>query len=425
MTELSRAAIVAVGSEMLTPSRLDTNSLFLTEHLDRIGIEVRVKSVVGDDRQDLARAVRGALDAADLVICSGGLGPTDDDLTREVVAGVLGLTLAEDPGIVERLRARFATRGLSFPMPEINRRQAFVPAGATVIDNPNGSAPGLWIDHGSQVVLLLPGPPRELKPMFEGLAADALRRRSRGRALVRRVLKVAGRIESEADQALQPLYRAWEQAEPPVAATILAALGQIELHLSARAATPEEADAAVARAVEEACAVVGDDVYSTDGRNLDAVVGHLLLGRGLHVAVAESCTGGLLSSRLTDIPGSSAYLDMSVVTYANEAKTRLLGVPSSLLVQHGAVSEPVARAMAEGIRERAGADIGVGVTGIAGPSGGTPEKPVGLVFVAVSDAAGTIVRPFRFFGERERIKFQATQGALDLVRRRLLAAGQP
>ncbi len=422
---LARAAIVAVGSEMLTPTRLDTNSLFLTEHLDRIGIDLRVKAVVGDDRQDLARALRGALDAADLVICSGGLGPTDDDLTREVVADVLGLTLAEDPAIVERLRTRFATRGLPFPMPEINRRQAFVPAGATVIDNPNGSAPGLWIEHGPQVVLLLPGPPRELRPMFEPLAAGALRQRAQGRALVRRVLKIGGRIESDVDQVLQPLYRTWERADPPIAATILAALGQIELHLSARAATPEAADAAVARAVDEACAAVGDDVYSTDGRNLEVVVGQLLLGRGLHVAVAESCTGGLLSSRLTDVPGSSAYLDMSVVTYANAAKTSLLGVPAPLLAEHGAVSEPVARAMAEGIRVRAGADIGVGVTGIAGPSGGTPEKPVGLVFVAVSEAGATTVRPFRFFGERDRIKFQATQGALDLVRRRLLATGRP
>lgn len=425
MTALSRAAIVAVGSEMLTPSRLDTNSLFLTEHLDRIGIEVRLKAVVGDDRQDLARAVRGALDAADLVICTGGLGPTDDDVTRQVVAGVLGLTLAEDPAIVDRLRARFATRGLPFPMPEINRRQALVPAGATVIENPNGSAPGLWIAHGPQVVLLLPGPPRELKPMFERLAAGALRQRAHGRVLVRRVLKIAGRIESDVDQALQPLYRAWERSDPPIAATILAALGQIELHLSARAATSEAGDVAVARAVDEACAVVGDDVYSTDGRNLDAVVGQLLLDRGMHVAVAESCTGGLLASRLTDVAGSSAYLDMSVVAYANAAKTSLLGVPPPLLAEHGAVSEPVARAMAEGIRARAAADIGVGVTGIAGPSGGTPEKPVGLVFIAVSDDGGTTVRPFRFFGERDRIKFQATQGALDLVRRRLLAAGRP
>jgi nicotinamide-nucleotide amidase len=418
---LSRAAIVAVGSEMLTPSRLDTNSLFLTEHLDRVGIDVRVKSVVGDDRADLARALRGALDAADLVICSGGLGPTDDDLTREVVAGVLGLTLTEDPAIVEHLRARFATRGLPIPMPEINRRQAQVPDGATVLDNPNGSAPGLWIEHGDQVVLLLPGPPRELKPMFEPLAAGPLRQRSDGRALVKGVLKVAGRVESDVDQALQGHYRAWERAEPPVAATILATLGQIELHLSARAATVANAEAAVARAAAEAEAVIGGDVFSTDGRSLEAVVGGLLRARGLRIAVAESCTGGLLSSRLTDVPGSSGYLDQSVVVYANAAKTRLVGVPPDLLEAHGAVSEPVARAMAEGMRERAGADVAVGVTGIAGPSGGSPEKPVGLVYVAIADAAGTDVRRFRFFGERDRVKFQATQGALDLVRRRLLA----
>jgi nicotinamide-nucleotide amidase len=252
-----------------------------------------------------------------------------------------------------------------------------------------------------------------------------LRQRSDGRALVKRVLKVAGRVESDVDQVLQSHYRAWERATPPVAATILATLGQIELHLSARAATSDAADAAAAGAVEEARAVIGDDVFSTDGRNLEEVVGRLLLDRGLRIAVAESCTGGLLSSRLTDVPGSSAYLDLSVVVYANAAKTSLVGVPAPLLAEHGAVSEPVARAMAEGIRGRAGADIGVGVTGIAGPSGGTPDKPVGTVFIAVSDVGGTAVRHFRFFGERDRVKFQATQGALDLVRRRLLSAGHP
>lgn len=424
MKPLSRAAIVAVGSEMLTPSRLDTNSLFLTEHLDRIGIEVRIKSVVGDDRPDLARALRGALEAADLVICSGGLGPTDDDLTREVVAGVLGLTLTEDPAIVDHLRARFAARGLTIPMPEINRRQAQVPHGATVIDNPNGSAPGLWIEHGDRVVLLLPGPPRELKPMFEPLAAGPLRQRAEGSALVKGVLKVAGRVESDVDQVLLGHYRAWERADPPVAATILATLGQIELHLSARAATVAIAEAAVARAAMEASVIIGDDVFSTDGRSLEDVVGGLLRERGLHIAVAESCTGGLLTSRLTDVPGSSAYLNQSLVVYANAAKTSLLGVPPDVLEAHGAVSEPVARAMAEGMRQRAGADVAVGVTGIAGPSGGSPEKPVGLVYIAVADVEGTDVRRFRFFGERDRVKFQATQSALDLVRRRLLAARQ-
>ncbi len=423
MSTLARAAILAVGSEMLTPTRVDTNSLFITEQLDRLGVEVRFKTVVGDDRADLARALREALASVDLVVCSGGLGPTDDDLTREVAAAVLGRTLAEDPAIVCQLRARFAARNLPFPMPEINRRQAQVPSGATVLANAHGSAPGLWLDHGPQVVLLLPGPPRELKPMFLALTAGALRARTSGQALVRRVLKVVGRIESEVDQALQPHYRAWERAEPPVAATILAALGQIELHVWTRAASLAAAEAAAARAIDEARMVIGADVYSVDGRNMEVVVGEALLAQGLRIAVAESCTGGLIASRLTDVPGSSGYLDMAFVVYANAAKTDLLGVPAALIEGHGAVSEPVARAMAEGVRMRSRADLGVGVTGIAGPTGGSEEKPVGTVFAAVASAEGTVVRRFRYFGERDRIKFQASQGALDLVRRHLARAG--
>jgi len=415
------AGIIAVGSELLTPSKTDTNSLFITEQLNLLGIEVKVKAIVGDERAALEHVFRAFLERVDLVVLCGGLGPTDDDLTREVVASVLNRPLAEDESITAHLRARFASRSLPMPMPESNRRQAMVPRGGRVIPNARGSAPGLWIDHEDRLVLLLPGPPRELRPMLTELVAGSLNERGVGASLVRRIVRVAGRIESHVDEALHPLYQEWEKATPPIAATILAALGSIELHVSTRAATREAAAAVLEKAVAQAVSVLGPDVYSTDGRLLEAVVGDLLVERGLRIGVAESCTGGLLASRLTDIPGSSRYLDQGVVVYANEAKTELLGVSPDVLRAHGAVSEPTAVAMAEGIKTRARAGVGVGVTGIAGPSGGTPEKPVGTVVVAVVTASERRVRTFRFFGEREQVKFQASQSALDLVRRLLLS----
>jgi nicotinamide-nucleotide amidase len=297
-----------------------------------------------------------------------------------------------------------------------------VPAGAAILDNPNGSAPGLWLDHGPQVVVLLPGPPRELKPMMTGLAEARLRARASGVVIVRRMLRISGRFESHVDEALHPLYQEWAASSPPIAATILAALGQIELHLSVRHPSREQGAAILERATAQAAGVLGEDVFSTDGRRLEDVVGDALAAHGLWLAAAESCTGGLVTSRLTDVAGSSRYVGASIVAYANEAKTSLLGVPPDVIAAHGAVSEPVARAMAEGVRSRAGADLGLGITGIAGPSGGTPEKPVGTVAIALASPGGTSARTFRFFGDRELVKFQASQAALDMVRRMLLAA---
>jgi nicotinamide-nucleotide amidase len=423
MKPLARAAIVAVGSELLTPARLDTNSLFITEQLNLLAIDVVAKAVVGDDRAELAHVFRSLLARVDLVVFSGGLGPTDDDVTRDAVAGVLERPLREDPAITAALRARYAARGYGGPMPENNRRQAHVPDGARVLENARGSAPGLWLDVGDQVVLLLPGPPRELKPMLSALVDGPLRDRGPGGTLSRRVIRIAGRIESQTDEALQPLYREWERATPPIAATILAALGQIELHLWMHAASRPVADERLARAVEQACAVIGEDAFSTDGRPLEHVVGDLLAARGWRLAVAESCTGGLVTSRLTDVPGSSRYVERAVVTYANEAKVEWLGVPPEMIAAHGAVSEPVAQAMASGVRSRARVDVGVGVTGIAGPGGGSPEKPVGTVAIAVVTPDAVRSRVFRFNGEREQVKFQASQGALDMLRRLLLAKG--
>jgi nicotinamide-nucleotide amidase len=418
MKPIRRAGIIAVGSEMLTPSKVDTNSLFITEQLNLLGIQVAFKSIVGDDRGDLELAVREALERVDLLVCCGGLGPTDDDLTRVVVADVVERPLVEDESITAQIRARFQGRGLE--MPEINRRQAMVPAGARVLPNTQGTAPGLWIEHHDRIVLLLPGPPRELKPMMTRVEETLLRDRAGAMSLVRRVIKITGRSESHTEEAVQPLYAEWAGARVPISATILASLGQIELHLSACCASREEAEAALDAAVEQVKRVMGLHVYSADGRGLEEVVGAMLVERKLWIAVAESCTGGLIASRLTDVPGSSRYVERGVVSYSNAAKTELLGVPEEMLRTHGAVSETVAVAMADGIRTRSSVDIGVGVTGIAGPDGGTPEKPVGMVCIAASSAGGTRVRTFRFVGGREMVKFQASQAALDMVRRVLL-----
>ena len=419
---LRRAAIIAVGSELLTPLKVDTNSLFITEQLNLLGIEVVAKAVVGDERAEVAHVFRSLLERVDLVVLSGGLGPTDDDITREVVASVLGRQLHEDEAMTARLRQRFTARGYTTPMPEINRRQAMVPDGARVIANQHGSAPGLWIDEPDRIVLLLPGPPRELKPMLTSLVEGPLRGHASGESLVRRVVKMANRIESQTEEILQPLYRRWEQGTPAISATILAGLGQIELHISTAHRSRESAEQALDEAARQAAEAIGPAVFSIDGRSLEEVVGDLLVERGLRIATAESCTGGLISSRLTDVPGSSRYVTQGVVTYADEAKIELLGVPAELLAAHGAVSEPVAMAMADGVRSRARVDVGVGVTGIAGPTGGTPDKPVGTVAVAAVTAGARRSRLFRFHGGREHVKFQASQAALDMVRRILLDA---
>ena len=417
-----RAEIIAVGSELLGSTRTDTNSLYLSERLSGLGIDLRVKSVVGDEREDLAALLRQALERAELVLLSGGLGPTDDDLTRDVVSDVLGLPMTIDEAIVAKIKARFEGRGLT--MPEVNRRQAQVPRGATVLDNPNGTAPGLFVPgsgrYAGRFVVLLPGPPRELQPMFEGVCSTLLQARAGRERIYRTSLFLTGKGESHVEQLIQPIYSRWRDASPPITTTILAAMGQIELHLTIRDEDEGRAGAALAGARDELLAVIGGDVYSIDGRTMEQVVGDLLILRGYTIAAAESCTGGLLTSRLTDVPGSSAYVRASIVAYAYADKTSLLGVPAALIESQGAVSEPVAVAMAEGIRARTGADVAVGITGIAGPGGGTATKPVGTVVIAVIVPDQPVyVRTFAFIGPRTMVKFQATQAALDRVRRLL------
>lgn len=409
-----RASIVAVGSELLTPFKVDTNSLLITDRLNTVGYDVRSKAVVGDDVDDIVRVLERAIPDSDLVIVTGGLGPTEDDLTRDAVARVLQIPLDVDERIVDALRDRFAKRGLK--MTENNRRQAMVPRGATVLENPNGSAPGLLLTRGRTDIVLLPGPPRELTPMLDALVRDRFAGRASGAGLFRRVLRITGRPESEVDALVQPIYSRWTTDPVPISTTILAALGQLELHLTASATSRAEADQALDRAMGLLREALGSSVYSSDGRPLEAIVGEMLHQRGLMVAVAESCSGGLLASRLTDVPGSSAYVERGVVCYSNRAKVELLGVREETIREHGAVSEPVALAMAQGIAASAKTAVGLAITGIAGPGGGTPDKPVGTVVVAATVNGDTRVRTLKLFGGREMIKFQSSQAALNMLR---------
>jgi nicotinamide-nucleotide amidase len=423
MRSLASGEVIAVGSELLTPDRLDTNSLVIADRLRALGILLRAKAVVGDRPDDLAAVFRGALARADLVLLIGGLGPTDDDVTRDVVASALDLPLTEDSVISEAIRQRFARRGMA--MPDINRRQAMVPHGATVLANTYGTAPGLYIESGDKVIVLLPGPPRELIPMLDGPVRELLAARSAGTRLYTRVVRVFGRSESHTEEAVRPLYAEWARAAHPLEATILAARGAIDLHITMNAPTESDADRLLTQAAAEAASRLGDDAYSVSGESIEQIVGRLLSEKGWRIAAAESCTGGLVLKRLTDRPGSSAYVDSGVVAYSNAAKTQLLDVPEALLKAHGAVSEPVAEAMASGIRARSGADVAVAVTGIAGPTGGSEAKPVGTVIFAVQSPLGTVARTRMYAGGRDLIRDIASHAALDMVRRAVMGLTIP
>jgi nicotinamide-nucleotide amidase len=409
-----RAEILAVGSELLTPARSDTNALYLTAKLRQAGVEVVARVTVADDAAWLQSAFRAALLRADIVIATGGLGPTEDDLTREAAAGALGVGLRRDEEYLEALRQRFARYGRV--MAPVNAKQADVLEGGSLLLNPRGSAPGQRIEKDGRVLILLPGPPKEMQPLFEEQVLPWLRERVGARALRTRVLRIAGMGESDVEQIVAPLYTTYTNPRT----TILGGYGQVELHLTAEAASDDEAEASIAPLASGIRDLLPGRVYSDDGRELPEVVAALLVERGLTLALAESCTGGLVATRLTDVPGSSAFLDRGYVTYSNRAKTELLGVPPDMLERVGAVSEEVCRAMAEGARVRASTDIGLALTGIAGPSGGTADKPVGLVYLGLSGAAGDRVRRVVFPGDRDRIRQQAVQAALEMLRRGLL-----
>jgi nicotinamide-nucleotide amidase len=418
-TALQTAEVIAVGSELLGWTRLDTNSLYISEKLAALGIELKSKAVVGDDRARLRDLFTTALARVDVVVLTGGLGPTDDDVTREVVADALGLRLVEDGAITERIRSRFERRGMT--MPDVNRRQAQVPEGAVVLPNVHGTAPGLLLES-PKIVVLLPGPPRELRAILDALCAPAGALGARaGQERIHRVsLFTTGRSESHVEEVAQPIYSKLLRSNPPIETTILATPGQVELHLWTRSADATSAVNALETARRDLVAALGDCVFTVDGRPLHVLVADLLRNRGLTLAAAESCTGGLFLQRMTDIPGSSTFVRGGIVAYSNELKTSLLGIDAGLVAKHGAVSEPVAAAMADGIRDRTGADVCVAITGIAGPGGGTESKPVGTVVIAVQVPGHPLtVHTHLFVGGREMVRHQATQTTLDRIRRLL------
>jgi nicotinamide-nucleotide amidase len=412
-----KAEIIAVGSELLTPDRLDTNSLFLTEELNKLGIEIVRKTIVGDNRDYLSAAFREALNRVELVIASGGLGPTEDDLTRETVADLLGRKLQLNKAILQYIEGRF--RQLGREMPAVNVRQAMVPEGAEVLENPRGSAPGLWIEDAGRVIALLPGPPRELKSMFHEQLLPRLARRGSGIRMFQRELRVAGMGESAVEQRIRPIYTRYAD----VNTTILAAPGEIQIHLRVWTDDAAHAQETLDEIVQGFEIALTDRIFSQDGSSLEEVVARILTMNNATISAAESCTGGLLAQRLTSIAGSSSYFLGGVVCYSNELKTEWADVPPEIIQSKGAVSGEVAIALADGIRRRVGSTLGVGVTGIAGPGGGSEEKPVGTVHIALSHAGGIKERGVRFPGDRETIRWHASQLALDLVRIHFLYNG--
>ncbi|HVM75648.1 MAG TPA: competence/damage-inducible protein A [Candidatus Saccharimonadales bacterium] len=409
-----KAEIIAVGSELLTPDRIDTNSLFLTEELNKLGIEVLRKTIVGDHRELLAAAFREALNRVPVVITSGGLGPTEDDLTRETVAELLGRRLQLNDAVVKAIEARF--RSFRRDMPAVNLRQAMVPEGAEVLENPRGTAPGLWLEDNGRMIALLPGPPRELKPLFKEQVLPRLERRISGTRMYSRELRVTGLGESHVEERIRDTYLRYND----VSTTILAAPGEIQIHLRTWTEDAKHANATLDELIRSIEFALGDRIFAHAALSLEQVVAQLLIDNRSTIAAAESCTGGLLAERLTRIPGSSNYFLGGAICYSNEMKTAWADVPPELIAAKGAVSSEVAIALAEGIRRRVRTTLGVGITGIAGPGGGSEEKPVGTVHVALAAPSGTKERLVHLPGDREAIRFYASQIALDMVRMHFL-----
>lgn len=408
------AEIIAVGSELLTPEKTDTNSLWLTEKLNGIGIEVMLKTIVGDDELRLEETIRDALKRSNIVITTGGLGPTEDDITRQVSAKSVDRPLVFLPELESELRERFRRWGRE--MPEINRRQAYAIEGSRILPNPNGSASGMLVKIGEKFLIVLPGPPREMKPMFLDYVIAELAMAAGGMLMRKRILRVSGMGESVVDELISPIYKAY----PRVITSILFNKSEIEIHLSARSVNEAEALGVLNDLAEKIAEKLGVAVFALNGEKMEEVVGKMLLERGATLSVAESCTGGLIGARLTDVPGSSAYFVEGVVSYSNEAKVRTLSVSAETIRQHGAVSAETAEAMATGMRLRAASNYAVSVTGIAGPGGGSEDKPVGTVFIGF--AAESVTKSIKLLlpGDRYLIRWRTSQAALDYLRRQML-----
>ncbi|MDQ3322367.1 MAG: competence/damage-inducible protein A [Acidobacteriota bacterium] len=408
------AEIIAIGSELLTPTKTDTNSLWLTEKLNEIGIEVKLKTVVGDDEARLEETIKDALRRSDIVISTGGLGPTEDDITRKISARAVNKELVFSDEVLAEVRKRFEQ--MNREMPEINRRQAYIIDGARVLPNPNGSAVGMSYETGNKLLVILPGPPRENQPMFENFILPKLREKAGEVFVKRRVLRVAGMGESAVDEKIAPIYLKYENPQT----TILFNRSEIEIHLTAQGKTEPEAETLLEEVAAKIAGALGSSVFSVNNETMEEVVGKLLTANKKTLSIAESCTGGLIAERLTEVSGSSAYFIEGAITYADEAKIRNLNVPAELIEKHGAVSAEVAKAMAKGMRERARTDYAVSVTGIAGPNGGSEEKPVGLVFIGFADENEIKSIKINLPGDRYLIRWRASQSALDYLRRQIL-----
>lgn len=412
---MADAEIIAIGSELLTPQKVDTNSLYLTDQLNALGVEVICKTIVGDERALLAETIRTALTRSKIVILTGGLGPTEDDVTRDAAAAALGRELIFNDAVCDWLMERFRKFGRQ--MAENNKRQAYILDGAEILQNDWGTAPGQWIEHDGVSIMLLPGPPRELKAMFPVRCIPKLQAILPPQEIRTLFYRVAGMGESDLDTLIAPVYTRYTNPTT----TILAAASDIQIHLRARCPMAEEAEALLQEVASQIEPLLGERLYSRKGEPLEEVVGNLLRERKATLAVAESATGGMIGERITAIPGSSDYFLGGFLTYTNEMKTRLCGVPEALLAEHTAVSEPVAIAMAEGARRNTGATYAVSVTGYAGPGG----DQVGLIFIGLATPAGSEAIRFQFNADRHRIRTLATNTALDFLRRRLGAHSGP
>lgn len=408
------AEIIAIGSELLTPDRTDTNSLWLTAKLNQIGIEVKLKTIVGDDQSRLEETIKDALKRSDVVISTGGLGPTEDDITRVVSARAVGRKLVYHTELETDLRERFKKWGRE--MPEINKRQAYVIEGAEILPNPNGSAVGMSVEIGEKILVILPGPPRENQPMFENFVFPKLKEKSGEVFVKRKILRVAGIGESAVDEAISPIYKDYKTVDT----SILFNKSEIEIHLIAHADSETKADEILEEIAAKIVEKLGGAVFALNGELMEEVVGKLLKDKRQTVSVAESCTGGLIGERLTDVAGSSAYFIQGVVAYANEAKINTLSVPAEIIEKTGAVSAETAESMAKGMRELAKTDYAISVTGIAGPDGGTEEKPVGTVFIGYADESQVKSVKFVLPGDRFLIRWRASQAALEYLRRKIL-----
>lgn len=414
LEENSRIEIIAVGDELLTPHYQDTNSLYITQRLNDLGMEINFKSIVGDSRDDLADCISSSLVRSDIIFLIGGLGPTEDDRTREVVASTLGKKLMFKEQILNKIKQRFERRG--FEMPSVNNKQAYIIEGSSVLENKHGTAPGLWLEESGKLLILLPGPPHEIKSMFENYVWPRFLEFQK-QFVGRRVLKISGLTESKVDSLLLDIY----PLQPSVKLTTLAYPGQIELHLFSRSLeSHKKADETLDELEHDLQKRLGENIFSSSGEELEEVIGTFLRQAQKTLSIAESCTCGLLGHRITNVSGSSDYFQQGVLTYSNDSKVQLLGIPYDLILQHGAVSHEVAEAMAIGIMKRSGSDIGLSITGIAGPNGGSPEKPVGLVYVGLAWENELEVAKNIFLGNREVIKSQSSQKALDMLRRHLL-----